>query len=182
MQSSAGLLPEPEHCAADRDDADVVAQRFLVTRCKASRLLEQAEGALDFGTRLVQSHVAINRFDSISSTRDHSLGILAPQGLTNFVAIVRTVCKQTPCPRCAKQGSRGLTIVTFAFRNVKPQWQTDGIDNEVNLRAQSAAGTAYRLRRSATDTARRMLVSTIDAAVYAVPFVILFFLNRLKKG
>src|SRR5262249_31498039 len=63
--------PQPQHRAPDGDDGDVVAECLLVARGEATRVLEEVEGALDLGPRLVQLPVVRGPVCTAAVPRDH---------------------------------------------------------------------------------------------------------------
>lgn len=109
------LDPQPEQHASECDDCGIVAQRLLVAGRESSGLLQQVEGAFDFGARLVQLAII---FRGMNPRRGRGQNCHAGESCelgTERDGAVRLIANQAARLRFANQIRRRDDVVALPF-------------------------------------------------------------------
>src|SRR5215472_8797444 len=122
-----------------------VPGRLLVPRGDPPVLLEQVDEPLDLLPLLVQMLVIIARHFPVLLGRDHRLRPLPPRRLNDRIAVERLVGDERPRPVPSHQRLGPGDVRLLAPRQDELDRVAQGVDEDVDLGAEPAFGTAERL-------------------------------------
>ena len=127
------------------DESKEVAGGLLVPRRDPSVLLEQVDEPLDLLAFLVQVLVVIARHLAALLRRDHCLGPLAFRRSHDRVAVIGLVGDERIGIMPPHQGLRLSDVRRLTRRQDELDRVAQGVDEDVDLRAESAPGTTEGL-------------------------------------
>ena len=117
----------------------VVAQRLLVASGKATRLLEQAEGALDLRARLVPFLVVGQLLRAAAVRGNDGDAVLRGERRSKRIRVVGLVAEQTRGQHSGNKLSGRLIVVPLALGDLEREGQSERIDDYVDLRGETTA-------------------------------------------
>src|SRR6185503_14600818 len=124
---------KPQKCAANGDDCGVVPKRLLVAGGESSRLLEQIEGALDFGAGHVELLVVRSLLRTASVRWDHGHAAAFLKRAAEVVRIVGLVGEQASRRDSTDEFLRRHDVVALPFRDLEREREAECVDDQLDL-------------------------------------------------
>ena len=139
-----GHSPQPDHECSDCDEGEEGCDGLVVARGHAAKMLDFVDEALDEVTLLVAMPIVGNWLLSRSEGGDHGIGSEGEKG-SELVGVVSLVGDDTSGGKAVDQGFGLCAVVDLACRCDEAQRVAQGIDGDVDLGGQAAAGAPDRL-------------------------------------
>ena len=136
-------MPEPEATGCEGDGGEEVSGELVVARGDATEVLELVEEALDEIALSIEGAVDRALPLAVALGRDVCSRAVIGDQLQDGFGVVATVGDGVGSGLQALEQSRDRRLVGgLAWRDQQPDWQAAGIDDGVQLGAQSSTRTA----------------------------------------